>query len=271
MKPLLFKNWLLKEFADFGFDQDQRGKPQGGTETVSGETVFKPLDGSKIITELAKLPAIGPNTPFQKWQDSVEWGNGPGAIQVGVTPLGSMRIVVRRKISDLYGESCWICTDIVPLGDNESENKEISIAQDVYNKITEQANEMIPSPLKKFEEFDRLCWRLWSETKKKHPSYIMFPLRYVKQNENYYKLVYEFRGHGVMSSKKGRPHRAEQFNIDMIWDENKGLVRCLGYNIDSTLGQHSWKVQPPEFEEYFSPTQDKQQIIENITKIFLQY
>lgn len=271
MERILFKHWLMSEMANFGFEQDYSGKPQGGTETIQGDELFKAINGSKIINELAKLPPIGQNSPYQKWQDCVEWGKGPGAIQVGVTPLGSMRVMIRRKTTDLYGEVCWICTDVVPLGDNKAENKEISIAHDIYNKITEQSGEMIPGPTSEYEDFDKLCWSLWSKTKSKHPSYIMFPTKLNKQNDDWYKLVYEFRGHGVISSKGGKPRRAEQFNIDMVWDRHRGLLKCIGYDIDSTLGQHSWAVQPSEFHEYFSPSQDKDKIIDNITKIFLQY
>lgn len=270
MNRLLFKQWVLSEIADFGFDQDHRSKPKGGTEEMDGENPFKSVDGSKIITELANLPDLGPNSPLQKWNDVVEWGTGPGAIQVGVTPLGSMRIVIRRMIKDLCGESTWICSKVIPLNDNSSENKEVSIAHDVYSLITEVSNEMIPGPMKEYNELERLSWKLWVATKREHPSYCMFPVGMRKQNENYYKLVFEFRGHGVLR-QKGNKGRAEQFNIDMVWEPRRGLIRCLGYNIDSTLGQHSWEVQPAEFNEYYSPQQEKEDIINSIVKTFLQY
>jgi hypothetical protein len=271
MSRLLFKNWIVSEMADYGFDQDYRNKPKGGTEEMKGDEPFRRVDGSKIITELAKLPALGPNAPYQKWHDMVEWGDGPGAIQVGVTPLGSMRIVVRRLINDIKGEATWICTDVVPLGDNAAEDKEILIAHDVYGKVTETSQSMLPGPAKEFDDLDRLSWRLWAATKKDHPSYCMFPVGLRKQNENYYKLVFEFRGQGVLRQRTGRQGRAEQYDIDLIWDDKKGLIRCMGYDIESTLGQHSWQVTPSDFNEHFSPNQDYDGIIDNIVKIFMQY
>jgi len=269
MDRLLFKHWLISEIADFGFDQDMRNKPKGGTEEMDGDVPFKRVDGSKIITELAKLP-VGPNRPNQKWNDIVEWGRGPGAIQAGVSPLGSMRVVIRRMTKDLQGEATWICHRIFPLSDNKAEDKELSIAHDVYDQLTEVSKEMIPGPDKEFGELERLSWKLWAATKRDHPSYCMFPIGLRKQNEDYYKLVFEFRGHGVQNNI-GLPGRAEQYNIDLIWDKKKGLIRCWGYDIDSSLGQHSWRVQPSDFEEWFSPHQDQNKIIENIVKIFLQY
>lgn len=271
MDRLLFKSWLVSEMADYGFDQDMRNKPRGGTEAMDDDTTFKRLDGSKIITELAKLPALGPNKPNQIWNDVVQWGKGEGAIQCGVSPLGSMRVVVRRMTKDLQGEATWICHRVVPLGDNKAEDKEISIAHDVYDQLTEVSKEMVPGPDKEYGELERLSWKLWAAAKRDHPSYCMFPIGLRKQNENYYKMVFEFRGHGVLRQKAGRPSRAEQFNIDLIWDAKKGLIRVMGYDIDSTLGQHSWQVKPSEFNEWFSPKQEHEQIIKNVVKIFLQY
>ena len=130
---------------------------------------------------------------------------------------------------------------------------------------------MIESPDKDFDELDRLAWKLWTTSKRNHPSYCMFPVNLRKQNENYFKLVFEFKGHGVLRQIDARPSRAEQFNIDLYWDKTKGLIRCWGYDIDSTLSQHSWRVQPSMFDEWFSPHQEQEQIIDNIISIFMQY
>jgi hypothetical protein len=96
----------------------------------------------------------------------------------------------------------------------------------------------------------------------------MFPIGMYKKSENYHKYVFEFRGHGVEAPTGGR---AEQFNIDLSWNQNKGLIHCWGYNIDSTTRQHSWKVQPSEWDEYFAPTQDTKEIVESISRIFMTY
>lgn len=267
MSRLLFKNWL-NEMADYGFDQDPRGKPQGGTEEIDGSLPFIGLDGAKIITELAKLPALGANYPFQRWNDIVEWGRSPGAIQAVVTPLGAMRIVVRRLITDLYGEQTWICIKIVPLNETEI-GKEISIANKIYDQITEMSQEMIPNAESEYEDLERLTWKLWVAAKRNHPSYCMFPTTLKKQNENYFKLVFEFRGHGVQTV--GGNGRAEQFDIDIYYDKKKGLIKCTGYNIESTMRTHSWMVQPSEFNEYFSPKQNQEEIIKCIIEMFMQY
>lgn len=270
MAQLSFKNWLIKEFADYGFDDNQRNTSKGGTDIMDGDTVFKVVNTSKIMTELTRLSSIGPNKPMRRWSDMVEYGDGPGALRVSITPLGSMKIVARRLVLDLLGEETWICKHVFPIDDQKDENKEISIAHNVHETITEIANDMIDGPNKDFDELDRLAWKLWVASKRNHPSYCMFPMNLRKQNENYYKLVFEFKGHGVLRQGT-RPGRCEQFNIDLYWDKKKGLIRCWGYDVESSLGQHSWRVQPSEFDEWFSPKQDQGQIIDNVISIFMQY
>ena len=271
MSYLNFKNWLFNEIADYGFGKDQIGKPQGGIEDIKGDTPFHPVNPGKIIHELTKMPTMGPINVSRKWSDSIEFGEGSGAIKVLLTPYGSMRVVIRQQINDLLGEETWICRNVLPLDDNEAINHEISIAQDVFNEVRNISLELLPHPLTTFNDFERLSWKLWQESKRRHPSYIMFPVAYRKQNENYHKLVYEFRGHGVVRQINTKPSRAEQFNIDLVWDHKKGLIHCWGYNIDSTLGQHSWKVQPSVFDEWFAPSQNIDSIINSVITTFMQY
>jgi len=261
----------MSEMANYGFDYDSTYKPKGGTVEIEGDKPFHVINSSKIMSELKHLSSIGPNFPKRKWNDIIEYGEGPGSVQVSVTPLGSMRIVTRRLIKDLIGEDTWICKHVTPLDDNDDENREITIAHNLHSTIAEISNQMIDSADPNYEDLDRLAWKLWAEAKKHHPSYIMFPVALNKQNENYYKLVFEFRGQGVLRQINTKPSRAEQFDIDLHWDRHKGLIRCWGYNIDSTLSQHSWKVQPSVFDEWFSPHQKQEEIIENIINIFMQY
>lgn len=256
--------------ADYGFDADLHIKPQGGTEKMDGDLPFKVINPSKIMTELYRLHSVGEYMPNRKWNDMIVYGEGPGALQIGVTPLGSMRIVARRLTKDLVGEETWICKQVIPLSDNKDELQEISIAHKAHDALSEISTQNLDAPAKEYDSLDRLSWKLWSACKRHHPSYIMFPIGLRKQNENYYKLVFEFRGQGVLR-QDSRTGRAEQYNIDLLWDKGKGLIRCWGYDISSTLGQHSWTVQPSDFNEWFAPGQSQEEIVDNIIKIFMQY
>ena len=263
---LQFKSWM--EMADYGFDSDSTLKPTGGPQSIEGDGLFKKIDGSLIIDELTRFPAVGTYEAIQKFHDLVEWGEGPGALQIKITPLGSMKVVVRRLTKDLIGEDAWICKKVYPLKDNIHLEKEIQIAHKVYENINEISQTMVDSANNICENFDKLAWKIWSVAKRKHPSYCLFPVSLRQQNENYFKMIFEFKGQGV---EKQGSKRVEQFNIDLNWDKNKGLIRCWGYDIDSTMGQHSWKIQPSEWDELFSPNQKQEEIIECIINTFNQY
>ena len=268
MKNLQFKTWL--EFADYGFDNDQYNKPRGGTETLTGNVVHSTPDTALIISELSKMPALGPNEPRRTWNNIVEWGAGPGAMQIAVSPLGMLKIIARRCVTDLLGEQTWVCKAVFPISDNRDENREQALAVEMHDKLIEISNTELDGPSTEFD-IDKLAWRLWSATKRNHPSYCMFPTGFRKQHENYYKLVFEFRGHGVERLGNPRGGRAEQFDIDLLYDKKRGIIKCWGYNIDSTLGQHSWKVQPSEWNEWFCPNQEIEDICDCIIKIFMKY
>lgn len=270
MPHLLFKQWMLSEMADYGYDSRRSAKTMGGTEIIPGDQLFDMVDTNKIIDELAKLPPLGPNFPNQPWNNIVEWGNAPGAIQVQCTTFGSLKFVARRRTSDLLGESVWICKKVRPVSDIDDEDKEISVAHEMHEIVKNLSQEMIDSPAREYEDFERLAWRMWAGLKKEHPSYCMFPIGLRKQHENYYKLVFEFRGagQGHVDSNGGF---LRQFDVDLIWDAKRGLIRCWGYNIDSATNKSDWSVSPSEWDEWFTPNQPAQEIIEAVVNIFMQY
>jgi hypothetical protein len=63
----------------------------------------------------------------------------------------------------------------------------------------------------------------------------------------------------------------KQFDIDLNFEKDKGLLRCWGYNITSPFKSSQWEIEPSEWDEKFSPKQPFEEIIECITKIFMQY
>lgn len=270
MNKLSFKHWLFKEMADYGFGEFS-SEILGGTDIMKGDDIFHHIDASLIINELIRMPKIGAIEAVKIWEDSIQYGNEPGALKVSITPLGSMRLMTRQLISDIEGNPTWICRNVCPISDFRDQYKEMEIADSTHKTLNEISKKPISSPDNNYEDIERLSWKLWNETKKNHPSYIMFPTTLRKQDENYYKLVYEFRGQGVGAPYNGKTGRAEQFDIDLIYYPKKGLIRCFGYDIDSSTRERKFYVQPPEWDEMFSPKQDEDEIVENIIKLFLQY
>ena len=271
MQRLSFKHWILSEFANYGFGTSATNKVKGGTEVMQGDGLFAKLNSSLIITELCKLPPLGNVEAVQIWDDSIQWGSEPGALQIAITPLGSMKVVSRRLMSDLKGEQVWVLKQVFPFRDFENQNKEIEIAHKVYKSLTETNHENLEAPDGNFEDLHRLATKLWNATKRNHPSYIMFPVNLQKYNENYYKMIFEFRGQGAGSPYNGKTGRTERFDIDLVYYKSKGLLRCLGYDIDSSMTKREWRIQTPEWDELFTPKQDFDEICECVIKLFMQY
>jgi len=269
MNKLSFKHFL--EMANYGYDTTDTNRIMGGTEQMQGDGLFSKFNPNLIIEELTRLPAISTHNAVQIWDEAVQWGSEAGAIRVSASPLGSLRLMTRRLSHDLHGEPMWICKDVLPIKDYRDQHKEIELAHILHKSLEELAQQPIDAPFGEYQELERFAWKLWHTTKKRHPSYIMFPVSLRKQDENYYKLVYEFRGQGVGSPYNGKTGRSEQFNIDLIYYPQKGLIRCMGYDIDSSMRERKFYVQPSEWDEAFSPKDDEDKILENIVKLFLQY
>ena len=266
MKETNFKEWF--KWADYGFENPELVKSRGGTAIPDDAGPINPIDGNIIMTELRKMPPLGIFHPRWTWQDVMEWGKDVGAIRIDISPLGSYKIIARRQIKDLIGEKAWICKNVFPLNENEHDDNEIPVAHEIYEHLEKISEENLDSPKANFPDFDRLVERMRATVTRTYPSYCMFPIFTKKMDENYYKFVFEFRGGGVEAPTRGR---AEQFNIDLFWDKEKGLVRCWGYDIDSEIKQHSWKPQPSEWDEYYAPTQPMDEICDTVSKMFMTY
>lgn len=269
MGKLSFKHWaVLKEWADFGFERKSIEK--NICDQDNEEVHLLGHINSDIITnELVRFPPVGYFSARQKMSNLLEWGYDVGALQMFISPLGSYKAIIRRKTRDLQGEETWICQDIIDLNEkNGINNEEIPLAHKIYECLNEIHKKEYDSPKSEYKEFDRLANVLFNEVKRNYPAYIMFPIGMKKMSEDYYKIIFEFRGNGVEA-----PHqrRVEQFNIDLFWDNKKGLMKCWGYNIESKMRQRTWNVEPSDFEEWFAPTQDIKKIVEAVKTILMTY
>jgi hypothetical protein len=267
---LNFKNWVLNEFADFGFGSIFSTKIKGGTSVMQGNNVFYPFKCHKMLSELAQMPPIGPLHANHSWSNIVEYGTDFGSLQVQAQPLGSFRIQIRQKINDLQGNPTWIIKKIIPICDYKDIGMEETIKNNIYDILSEISQNPILSCDREYK-LDELAQLLWSGVKSNHPSYIMFPYAFRKQSDTLYKYVFEMKGQGVGTPSQNSTGRTEQFNIDLMWDEKKGLIRTWAYDIGSNINKHTWSVAISEWDEYFSPHEKRADIVTNILATFLQY
>jgi len=264
-----FRDFIdIREFAEFGFGSNITKNTMGGTVPSKGDIPIDVIHSSKIIAELVSNGNIGNLQLNHKFQDLLEYGSDVGALQLQLTPLGSYKIVVRRKVISVTGEHKWVCKKVFPLNEGEHNTKEEAYASEIHEYLQSLNDQNLDSPNVDYQDFNKLSLKLFANVRRVFPSYCMFPIGMYKKNENYHKYVFEFRGHGVEAPTGSR---AEQFDIDLVYYPKQGMLRCWGYDIDSSKRQHSWKVQPSEWDEWFTPTQHKDEIIESISRTFMTY
>jgi hypothetical protein len=260
---------LQREWADYGFEKRSVLGPVGGSEDIKGEKPYSQFKTEEIIHELVRQPPLGLFHPRRR-PGIVEWGENVGAMKVEFSPAGSSKAFVRRLIKDLQGEQTWVCKYIWPFGNQSGlQEKEMPVAHEMYEHLEKLSLELIDSAKRDYPEFDRLADKLTTAVRLNYPSYCMFPVGVKKINEDYYKIYFEFRGHGVLAPP--RQTRIEQFDIDLFWDKKKGVVRCWGYNIESPTKGRKWIVSPSEWDEWFAPSQPIEEIVECVKRIFMTY
>jgi hypothetical protein len=267
---LNFKNWIINEFADYGKGGFFTTKIKGGTSRMVGSNVFDTFKVDAMLESLKSMPPIGTFEPRHSWSNIIEYGDDFGALKVIAQPYGSFRLLIKQKISDLQGVPTWILKQTMPICDFKDLGLESMIADNLYKSLVEINKQQVSSCDKNYN-LEELAKKLWAGLKINHPSYIMFPYSFRKQNENLYKFVFEMKGHGIGTPSQNSTGRTEQFNIDLYWDENKGLIRCWGYDISSNINKHMWNVGLSEWDEYFSPHDKLENIVINICANFMQY
>lgn len=264
-----FSQWFF-EFANYGFEKQSVKNKKISDQIQSNTEDAKPwkmFNVEKFLNELKNLVVADKKTTTKIWSEELDWIDNGSVIQVNVNPFGSLRITTRKNIKDLIGNDTKICKHVFDIDDYHIE-QETNIANQIYDKIKEFNQKNIDYPVQEYNNLKKLAQELFNATKSRFPNYIMFPVKMMEMNNNYYKLVYEFRGagQGVPNNSVGR-----QFNIDLVFDKEKGLLKCWGYNIDSKFKKNHYYVQPSEWNEYFSPKESNNNIIAMIITTFMTY
>jgi hypothetical protein len=264
-----FSEWLL-EFANYGFERKANNTTKRSQSIQSNTEDAKPwkvFSVEKFFSELKSLVEADGKRSTKVWHEELDWVDNGNVIGVNINPFGSLRITTRKSIKDLKGQNVSVCKHVFDIDDYHI-NQEVNIANQIYSKIKEFNQINIDYPIQEYKNLKKLAQELFNATKVKHPDYIMFPVKFIEMNNNYYKLTYEFRGAG-----QGTPGKsvARRFDIDLTFDKEKGLLKCWGYNIDGQLKKNHFYVQPSEWNEYFSPNENNKNIISMIITTFMTY
>ncbi|NBT57970.1 hypothetical protein EBT16_04215 [bacterium] len=260
-----FRQWL--ESRDiFGFEGKRDERPR-----EVDEDPIVPMNAEVIIETMLGTDIEG-RKAFSDYPDQVQWGREPGAMQMVISPLGSFKSIVRKLQVNLKGENVWVCKKIMPYKDIMHSNVRFdeAFAMALFEQIEKISHGEMEAPARDYGGLESLTLKVANRCVKKDvlPEVFIFRgVREIKKNENYL-IFFEPRGQGVEAPGSAR---VEQFMIDMSYDGKTGMVRSFGHDIQSPTRGHVWYPQPSEWDEYFSPTQDKNEIVDAVSSAFRTY
>ena len=257
-----FKKWLLEENNDiFGFDKKNQNQK---ITTTDEDMPLDPITADVVLETMLKKEIEG-KIPFSDFHDQIQWGENIGAVRMNITPLGSYKSIIRKLQYDLEGTPQWICKKIIPYKELSNTNDIFDevVADEVFEKIEEIYKKEEKHPSENYSNLANLTVKVANECNKKTniPEIFVFTgFKEVKKNENYL-ILYECKGHGVEAPGS---MRLEEFIIDMSYNKKTGIIRSLGYTVQSPTRQHLWQIQPSEWDENFLNSQNDNEICHSI-------
>jgi len=270
MKSLCFREWFTKS-ADEMFGFDTKAGLNTNRPTDRSEDVLKPLSFDILLGELVHLGNVGTKSPRRTFTDHIEWGDQPGAWTMDVSPLGSLRVTLRKLVTDIKGDPHWICKKVIPLAGQEfteGKAREVNLAHTIHTELNNlDRKTMLEAPKDYYPEFRRLVIRVSDAIRKDHPI-IMVNEGIRKVSDQYYIIYLSYRGHGVELPTQ---LRCEQFDINMVFQPERGILHCWGCEIVSRTRQHEWKSRVSRWDEVFMPTQSEEEITDCIVKMMASY
>ena len=263
MKTVNFREWASEEKNDlFGFERARNLARRKKEEVMP----IEPIEIETIMKELVVLP-LGTKKALWDWHDKVSWGNEnrSGSLLIDMSPIGSFKALIRQSIVDSQGDTTWICKNIYDFNEHKEKNP-TTISMMLYDELT-KADLDTDSCNRDFNKLEQYALKIAGRMKLEHPKIMMFN-KLKKMHDNYYLTTFNFCGHGVEAPGA---RRVEQFHVHLLFDKNKGLIRSWANDVSSPTNQHTWEVQPSEWDEWFAPSQDFKEISNVIVNALMSY
>lgn len=260
MKHYGFNTWL--EFADFGLDMTKRpttpdiANQNDPLHPINVEYIIKSLKG-KVFGEKYSVP----NDFFGELQ----WGQEDGAVRLSFSPLGGVRVVLRKLTHNLEGDPTWICKKVIEVKHFYDEHPD-KLSFKIDETLAEIDYEGIEAPSSDFKDLERLSIRLAGHLRRNTTQkiFIYEGIRVVKENYNY---IVHFGVTGMGVQAKGQK-RVDKFMIQVEYSKKTGLIKINGNELGDAIDKHRWIYEPSEFIEHFSPAQKEEEITNAILAHF---
>jgi hypothetical protein len=210
-----------------------------------------------VIDDLVQQ-RMGIKEGFSPFFGEIMWGNTDGAVKLTFSPYRGLHAVIRKLTHDLQGETVWVCKKVVEVG-NIYDKKPDVLIMELYKTLEDIDQTAIeaPSPdYKKFEAFVlHLAHMLKTNTTQK-PLYYT-GIRRVDEGKNYI-IHFGVKGMGVQALGQ---RRVNQVQIEVQYKKDRGLIQITCNDLGSKLDADKWELSPSQFNEYFMPSQDEDEII----------
>ena len=233
------------------------------------------LQVETCLDEIVSLGNIGTKTPIKDFGNMVTYGpkDQVGSLRVEFSPLGSCRITIQRLIKDAQGDSKWITRYAIPVI-NDYEHLTIQDIA-VEKMLAIRSNEIVTfidstdleSPDVSYQDLQDLVIKVASNMKLKHPQVMNFQ-GVIQLDINNYLIYFSYKGYGLEAPDH---KKVNQFNVYVCFDPKAGLIHSWGAEHSSTNQGYEYRPQTPEWDEWFAPNQEPQEIVTILEKIFTTY
>lgn len=256
---LTFKQWL--ETADFGFESKTKDEP------LHNELDNKPIKGfdTELMMEYLSKKKLGKYDPYVRFINEIQWGGKFGAVKLEVD--SRMTFYIKKMGFDLEGSRRWITKKTFQLNRNGYGGHEDSVAQEIYGEIKRVFTSGTEGPKNEYK-LEPLVLNISNKLKKvAQPKFVFEGIK--RLSDDCYQVVFSIANHGVEAPNH---RRVEQNVTEVSYDKARGTIKATNYNIESpTGGPREWKVMPSNVELFFFPTQDRDEISENLAVRFKYY
>lgn len=265
-----FKVWLMGEGRDlFGFERRSGSGPATSEKKDHGP--IKCINSDAIVEFLVSNKVLE-SRPVSDFSNQVRWGEGPGAVKMVISPLGSYKSVIRRLQTDLEGGEVWACKRVLPYREMLSADMVMNerIGWTILEEVERIKKQNIEVPSGNYDGLERLVHKASRAFQRKGVMPEIFIYRGVRELEKArnYLIVFEVRGQGVEAPGSAR---VEQFVVNMSYSPKTGMIRSFGHDVESPTKGHRWYPQPSEWDEYFSAGQDEAEIIDCVGRALSTY
>lgn len=259
MKQMSFKKWL-NEHDIFGFEREISTVQD---DKYGEEMPIVGFNTNAVIDRLSNYNlSIG--RPFSRFPSEVQWGTQPGAIRVMWTP--KLNIKIQRFHHDREGNPLWIMKKFFFVDDDHFGGKEEIVADDVFEQVKLVSEQQLDAVMENNDvKFENLVYSLAAKLRQQPYQVIEFN-NAKKLNENEYDLSFWLRGGGTgtITGKSHGQRPALALIVKLAYNERAGYIKSIAEMIQTSDDTANWEIQPAEFEGYYLPTQNKNEIIDSI-------